>query len=60
MSHQPVAEAATCTTHNIKRKNIHVLRGIRTREPSNRAAADVKVSNTGPLGSRGNELERPN
>jgi hypothetical protein len=61
MSHQPVAETATGTTHNIKRKkNIHIIRGIRTHEPNNRAAADVKVSIARPLGTTGNKLERLN
>ena len=30
MSDQPVAEAATCTTHNKQGTNIHALSGIRT------------------------------
>jgi hypothetical protein len=60
MSYQPVVEVAIRTKHNIKRKNNHALRGIRTRELSNRAASDVKVSNARPLGSTGNKLESLN
>ena len=60
MNHQAVAETANCTTQNTKRKYIHVLRRIRTRESNNRAAADVKVSNARTLGSTGNKLERLN
>jgi hypothetical protein len=44
MSDQPVAETSTCTgQHNITQvTNIHVWSGIRTRDPSNQAAADLR------------------
>jgi hypothetical protein len=43
-SDQLVAQAAACTTHSkSKRQNIHVLRGILTRDPSNQAASDLRV-----------------
>ena len=43
-----------------KEKNMHVLSGIRTREPRNRVASDVQASTAGPLGSAGNKLETLN
>jgi hypothetical protein len=45
-SDQPVSETATCTgQHNIEtqKTNIHALSGIRTRYPSNQAAADLHL-----------------
>jgi hypothetical protein len=45
-SDQPVAEASTYTVqHNIETQetNIHALSGIRTRDPSNQAAADLRL-----------------
>jgi hypothetical protein len=45
-SDQPVAEAYTCTgQHNIETQetNIHALSGIRTRDPINHAAADLRL-----------------
>jgi len=48
MSIQLVAEAATCTTHKKHEDiNIHVLSGFRTRDPSNRAAADLHLRQHG-------------
>ena len=45
MSDQPITAAATCTpstTHNThKRKNIHALSRIQTRDPTLKVAADV-------------------
>jgi hypothetical protein len=41
-SDQLVAEAATYTTQQTQETNFHALSGIRTRDPSNRAAADVR------------------
>jgi hypothetical protein len=39
------AEAATYTTHNkYKETNIHALSGIQTRDPNNRAAADLRLA----------------
>jgi hypothetical protein len=39
-----VAEAATYTTHNKHKKaNIHAISVIRTRDPSNQAAADLRL-----------------
>jgi hypothetical protein len=45
-SDQPVAEASTYTRHHDKKQetNIHALSGIRTRDPSNQAAADLRLS----------------
>jgi hypothetical protein len=46
-SDQPVAEASTYTEiHNIETQetNIHAPSGIRTRDPSNRAAADLRIT----------------
>jgi hypothetical protein len=40
MSDQFVAETASYT--NIQETNIHTLRGIRTRDPNNQAAADLR------------------
>ena len=40
MSDQPVAKA---TTYTEQQTNIHVLSGIRTRDPSSRAVADLCV-----------------
>ena len=40
-SSEQVAQASTYTTHNT---SIHVLSGIRPRNPSNRAAADLSLS----------------
>jgi hypothetical protein len=42
-SDQLVAEAATCTTQQTQETNIHALRGIRTRDPSTKAAADLRL-----------------
>jgi hypothetical protein len=45
-SDQPVSETSTCTgQHNIETQqtNIHALTGIRTRDPSNQAAADLRL-----------------
>ena len=43
---QPIAEAATYTTNNNHRRrtNIYASSGIRTRSPSNQAAADLRPS----------------
>jgi hypothetical protein len=52
-SGQPVAEASTYTgQHNIETQetNIHALSGIRTCDPSNQAAADLRLR---PRGHRG-------
>jgi hypothetical protein len=52
-SDQPVSETSTCTgQHNIETQetNIHTLTGIRTRVPSNQAAADLRLI---PRGYRG-------
>jgi hypothetical protein len=52
-SDQPVAEISTCTgQHNIETQqtNIHAFSGIRTRDPSNQAAADLRLR---PRGYRG-------
>jgi hypothetical protein len=49
-SDQPVAEASTYTGHhNIETQetNIHALSGIRTRDPSNEAAADLRLRRRG-------------
>jgi hypothetical protein len=53
MSDQPVSETSTCTgQHNIEtqKTNIHALSGILTRDPSNQAAADLRLR---PRGYRG-------
>jgi hypothetical protein len=45
-SDQPVSDTSTCTgQHNIETQetNIHALNGIRTRDPSNQAAADLTL-----------------
>jgi hypothetical protein len=55
-SDQPVAEASTYTgQHNIETQetNIHALSGIRTRDPSNQAAADLRLR---PRGYRGRHI----
>jgi hypothetical protein len=55
-SDQPVSETSTCTgQHNIETQetNVHALRGIRTRDPSNQAAADLRLR---PRGYRGRHL----
>jgi hypothetical protein len=52
-SDQPVSETSTCTVqHNIdtQETNIHALSGIRNRDPSNQAAADLRLR---PRGYRG-------
>jgi hypothetical protein len=52
-SDQPVAEASTYTgQHNIETQetNMHALSGIRARDPSNQAAADLRLW---PRGYRG-------
>jgi hypothetical protein len=52
-SDQPVAETSTYTgQHNTETQetNIHALSGIRTRDPSNQAAADLRLR---PRGYRG-------
>ena len=42
MSDRLVVDAATYTTRKQdKRRTVHALSGIRTRDPSNRAAADL-------------------
>jgi hypothetical protein len=49
-SDQPVSEASTYTGQdNIRTQetNIHALKGIRTRDPNNQAAADMRLR---PLG----------
>jgi hypothetical protein len=46
-SDQPVAEASTYTGQQYietQETNIHALSGIRTRDPSNQAAADLRTS----------------
>jgi hypothetical protein len=53
MNDQPVAQASTYTgQHNIETQetNIHAPTGIRTRDPSNQAAADQRLR---PRGYRG-------
>jgi hypothetical protein len=53
---QLLAETSTCTgQHNIETQetNINALRGIRTRDPSNQAAADLRLR---PRGYRGRPL----
>jgi hypothetical protein len=55
-SDQPVAKASTYTgQHNIETQetNIHALTGIRTRDPSNQAAADLRLR---PRGYRGRHI----
>jgi hypothetical protein len=55
-SDQPVAEASTYTgQHNIETQetNIRALSGIRARDPSNQAAADLRLR---PRGYRGRLL----
>jgi hypothetical protein len=55
-SDQPVSETSTCTgQHNIQTQetNIHTLSGIQTRDPSNQAAADLRLR---PRGYRGRHL----
>jgi hypothetical protein len=43
-SDQPVAEASTYTgQHKIQETNIHAPSGIRTRDPSNQGAADLRI-----------------
>jgi hypothetical protein len=42
LPHQLVAKAATYTTYDKRDTNVHALSGIRTRDPSNRAAADLR------------------
>jgi hypothetical protein len=52
-SDQPVSETSTSTgQHNIETQetNIHALSGIRTGDPSNQAAADLRLR---PRGYRG-------
>jgi hypothetical protein len=52
-SDQPVAEASTYTgQHDIETQetNIRALRGIRTRDPSNQAAADLRLRPGGHQG----------
>jgi hypothetical protein len=52
-SDQPVAEASTYTgQHNIEtqERNIHSLSGIRTRDPRNQAAADLRPKSHGHRG----------
>jgi hypothetical protein len=45
-SHQPVTEVYTYTTHNTKQTNIQALSGILTRDPRNRATADLRLNHT--------------
>jgi hypothetical protein len=55
-SDQPVSEASTYKAqHNIETQetNIHALSGIRTRDPSNQAAADLRLR---PGGYRGRHV----
>jgi hypothetical protein len=50
-SDQPVAEASTYTEqHNIETQetNIRAFSGIRTRDPSNQAAVDLRLRPCGP------------
>jgi hypothetical protein len=44
-----VAVAATYTTHNIPKTNIHALSGIRTRDHNNGVAADLRLRPHGPF-----------
>jgi hypothetical protein len=56
-SDQPIVEASTCTgQHNIETQetNIHALSGIRTRDPSNQAAADLRLRSRGCRGRQTN------
>jgi hypothetical protein len=55
-SDQPVVQASTYTGHNTETQetNIHVLSGIRTREPSNQASADLRPR---PRGYRGRRIK---
>ena len=41
MSDQLVAEAAARTKHNKQKANNYIVSGIRIRDPSNQAAADL-------------------
>ena len=50
MSDQLVAEAATYTTDNKHKRNIHVLNGIRTRVSSNQTTADARLRPHGQWG----------
>jgi hypothetical protein len=43
MSDQLVSEAAIYTTKQTHETNIHALSGIRTRDPSNRSAAELRL-----------------
>jgi hypothetical protein len=54
-SDQPFAEACTYTgQHNIETQetNIHALSGIRTSDPRNQAAADLRLTSRGYRGRR--------
>jgi hypothetical protein len=42
-SDQPVAEASTYTEHHINTRDKHAQSWIRTRDPSNQAAADLRL-----------------
>jgi hypothetical protein len=46
MSDEPVAEAATYTTHTT---NIHALSGVRIHDPINQTASDVSLRPHGQL-----------
>jgi hypothetical protein len=56
MSDQPVAEAATHTTHykQTQETNIHALSGIQTRNPIIQAAAYLKLKSYGHRDSNNN------
>jgi len=48
MNYQPDAEAATHTTYKKhKRRHIHALSGIRSCDPSNQAALDLRLRRHG-------------
>jgi hypothetical protein len=62
-SYEPVAEASTYTRqHNIETQetNIHALSGIRTCDPSNQAAADLRLRPCGYWGRHLCILTLPN
>jgi hypothetical protein len=48
LSDQLVAETATYTTHNKEKgRTVHAISGIRARDSSNRAAADLRLRTKG-------------
>jgi len=57
MSDQLVPQAAKYTSHNVQETNINADSRIRTRDSSNRAAADLRF---GPRGHRDRPLRHMN